>query len=54
MRHTLDAHRGNGGAFDRTQQDAAETRADGAAEPAFERLRRKHAVAVCERLGIGN
>ena len=54
MRDAFDAHRRDGRAFDRTQQHAAQSVADGGAETALERLRREHAVPVRQRLGIGN
>ena len=46
--------RGDGGAFDGAEQHAAQAGADGGAEAALERLRGEHAVALGERLGIGD
>ena len=43
VRHAFDAHGRDGGAFDRAQQHAAQTGADGGAESALERLGREHA-----------
>src|SRR5439155_24208159 len=50
----LDAHGRDCGALDGAEQHAAETIADGRAEAALERLRRKHAIPLGERFGIGD
>ena len=52
MRHAFDAHGGDGGAFNRAQQHAAQAGADGGAESALERLGGELAVALGERFGI--
>ena len=54
MLHTIDAHGGDGRAFNGTEQHAAEAVADGGAESALERLRRKHAIPFREGFGISN
>jgi hypothetical protein len=46
--HAFDAHGGDGRAFNRAQQHAAQAVADGGAEPALERLRREHAIPLRE------
>ena len=52
--HAFDANRGDGRAFNRTQQHAAQTVADRGAEPALKRLGRKHTIPLRKGLGIGN
>ena len=50
----FDAHGGDGRAFDRAQQHAAQAVADGGAEAALKRLRREHAIPFRQGFGIGN
>jgi hypothetical protein len=50
----LDADGGDGGAFDGAEQNTAQAVADGGAEAALERLRRKHAIPLGESFGIGD
>ena len=52
--NAFDADGGDGGAFDRAQQDAAQRVADGGAETALKRLGGEHAIPLGERLGIGD
>ncbi len=52
--HAFDAHRRDGRAFNRAQQHAAQTVADGGAESALKRLGRKHAIPLRKGLGIGD
>ena len=54
VRHAFDAHRGDGGAFNRAQQHAPQPGADGGPESALERLRGEHAVPLVERFRIGD
>ena len=50
--NAFDAHGGDCGAFDGTQQHAAQTGPDGRSESALKRLGREHSVALRERFGI--
>src|SRR5207245_8421524 len=52
--HAFDANRGDGRAFNRAQQHAAQAIADRGAEPALKRLGRKHAIPLRKGLGIGD
>ena len=54
VRHAFDAHGGDGRAFNRAQQHAAQAGADGGSESALERLRGEHAVALVERFRVGD
>src|SRR5262249_22058037 len=52
--YALDAHSGDGRAFNTTQQHAPQTIADRRAEPAWKSLSGKHAIPLRKGLGVGN
>ena len=52
MRHAIDTHAGDGGAFNGAKQHTAETGADRGSESAFERLCRELAETLGESLGV--
>jgi len=53
VQHALYLDGRNGGAFNRTQQDATKSVTDGGTETAFKGLRPEAAVLIVEGLGVG-